>query len=75
MLSILKREIHRETLVKAAISGNPKFFLGSDTAPHFTKDKESACGCAGVFNTTYCLSILAQLFENENALYNLEKFI
>ena len=40
-----------------------------------TKDKESACGCAGVFNTTYCLSILAQLFDNENSLHNLEKFI
>ena len=56
-------------------SGNSKFFLGTDTAPHLTKDKESACGCAGVFNATYCLSILAQLFDNENALPNLEKFI
>ena len=74
-LPILKRESHRTTLLKAAVSGNPKFFLGTDTAPHLTKDKESACGCAGVFNATYCLSILAQLFDNENSLNNLEKFI
>ena len=58
-LPILKREIHRKALLKAATSGNPKFFLGTDTAPHLTSDKESACGCAGVFNSTYCVSILA----------------
>jgi dihydroorotase len=74
-LPILKRETHRKVLLKAAISGNPKFFLGTDTAPHLTQDKESDCGCAGVFNATYCLSILAQLFDNENSLNNLEKFI
>jgi len=74
-LPILKRETHRKTLLQAALSGNPKFFLGTDTAPHLTKDKESACGCAGVFNATYCLSILAQLFDNENSLHSLEKFI
>ena len=74
-LPVLKRENHRKTLVKVAISGNPKFFLGTDTAPHLTRDKENACGCAGIFNSTYCLSILAQLFDNENALSNLEKFI
>ena len=74
-LPILKREIHRKALLKSATSGNPKFFLGTDTAPHLTSDKESSCGCAGIFNATYCLSILAQLFENEKALPNLEKFI
>ena len=74
-LPILKRETHRAALLEAAISGNPKFFLGTDTAPHLTKDKESACGCAGIFNATYCIQILAQLFENENALPNLEKFV
>ena len=74
-LPILKREVHREALVKAAISGNPKFFLGTDTAPHLIKDKESICGCAGVFNATSCLSTVTQLFDNENALNNLEKFI
>jgi dihydroorotase len=73
-LPILKREAHRKALLKAATSGNTKFFLGTDTAPHLTRDKESACGCAGVFNATYCISILAQLFENENALPNLEQF-
>ena len=74
-LPILKREIHRKALLKAATSGNTKFFLGTDTAPHLTSDKESACGCAGVFNSTYCVSILAQLFDNENALPQLENFI
>ena len=74
-LPILKREIHRKALLKAATSGNPKFFLGTDTAPHLKSDKESACGCAGVFNATYCVSILTQLFDNENALSQLENFI
>ena len=74
-LPILKRETHRTALLDAAVSGNPKFFLGTDTAPHLIKDKENACGCAGVFNATYCLSIITQLFDNENALPNLEKFI
>ena len=73
-LPILKREAHRTALLEAAVSGNPKFFLGTDTAPHLTKDKESACGCAGIFNATYCIQILTQLFDNENALSNLEKF-
>ena len=73
-LPILKRETHRTALLKSALSGNPKFFLGTDTAPHLTKDKESACGCAGVFNATYCIQILTQLFDNEDSLHNLEKF-
>ncbi len=74
-LPILKREIHRKALLKAATSNNTKFFLGTDTAPHLTSDKESECGCAGVFNSTYCISILAQLFDNESALPQLENFI
>ena len=74
-LPILKRETHRKALIKAATSGNRKFFLGTDTAPHLIKDKESTCGCAGVFNATYCLPILTQLFDNEKALSNLEKFV
>ena len=73
-LPVLKREEHRKALVNAAISGNKKFFLGSDTAPHTKKKKESSCGCAGVFNTTYCMQILTQIFENNNALSKLEKF-
>ena len=74
-LPILKREIHRKALLKAATSKKTKFFLGTDTAPHLTSDKESACGCAGVFNASYCIPILAQLFDNENALPQLEGFI
>ena len=74
-LPILKRETHRKALVEAATSGNQKFFLGTDTAPHLIKDKENACGCAGVFNAKYCIQILTQLFENQKALHNLEKFI
>ena len=74
-LPVLKRETHRKDLLKAALSGNPKFFLGTDTAPHLKKDKESACGCAGVFNATYCIEILAQLFDNESKLSNLEQFV
>ena len=66
---------NRKSLVKAAVSGNSKFFLGTDTAPHLLSDKESACGCAGVFNATYCLPILAQLFDNENSLKNLQNFV
>ena len=73
-LPILKRETHRKALLQAALSGNPKFFLGTDTAPHLTKDKENACGCAGIFNATYCIQILTQLFDNENSIHNLEKF-
>ena len=74
-LPILKRETHRKALIKAATSGNRKFFLGTDTAPHLTKDKESDCGCAGVFNATYCVPILAQLFDNLKAVNKLENFI
>ena len=74
-LPILKREAHRKALLEVAVNGNSKFFLGTDTAPHLAKDKESDCGCAGVFNATYCIQILTQLFDNENALSNLEKFI
>ncbi len=74
-LPILKSEIHRKSLVKAAISGNPKFFLGTDTAPHLIHDKESDCGCAGVFNATYCLPILAQIFDNERSKNKLENFV
>ena len=74
-LPILKRETHRKALLQAALSGNPKFFLGTDTAPHLTKDKESACGCAGVFNATYCIQILTQLFDNEKSINKLEDFV
>ena len=54
-LPILKREIHRQALIKAATTGNKKFFLGTDTAPHLKKDKKNSCGCAGIFNASYLL--------------------
>ena len=74
-LPILKRELHRKALIDSAISGNEKFFLGTDTAPHFSEDKESACGCAGIFNASYCLSILAEIFDQNKKIENLEKFV
>ncbi|OUU30044.1 MAG: dihydroorotase [Candidatus Endolissoclinum sp. TMED37] len=73
-LPILKREKHRKSLVNAAISGNTKFFLGTDTAPHLRGDKENDCGCAGVFNATYCMQILAEVFEQEGSIEMLEQF-
>ena len=73
-LPILKRENHREALVNAATSGNNKFFIGTDTAPHLVDTKENACGCAGVFNSTYSISVLAEIFDNKNSIDKLEKF-
>ena len=73
-LPILKREKHRIALVNAAISGNKKFFLGTDSAPHVISKKETSCGCAGIFNASYCISILTQIFENKHALTQLENF-
>ena len=73
-LPILKREIHREALVKAATSGNPKFFLGTDSAPHLTYLKENSCGCAGCYSAFAALELYAQAFENANALDKLEEF-
>jgi dihydroorotase len=74
-LPILKREQHRQALIDVAISGNKKFFLGTDSAPHTLLNKEASCGCAGVFNATYSVEMLTQLFDNCNALENLEKFL
>ena len=62
-------------MLDVAISGHKKFFLGTDSAPHTISNKETACGCAGIFNSTYCIQLLAQLFDNFNAIDNLEKFI
>ena len=73
-LPIAKRELHRQALRKAAISGNPKFFLGTDTAPHTVGAKESACGCAGIFNAPYALESYLKTFEEENALDKFEGF-
>lgn len=73
-LPVLKRERHRLSLRRAATSGNPKFFLGTDTAPHARANKESACGCAGIFNAPFALESYATVFEQENALPRLEGF-
>ncbi len=73
-LPVAKREIHREALVKAATSGDARFFLGTDSAPHADDAKESACGCAGCFTATNTLSILAHVFEAASALERLEGF-
>jgi dihydroorotase len=73
-LPVLKREQHRLVLVKAATSGNPKFFLGTDSAPHITETKENACGCAGCFSAPIALELYAEAFEAANALDKLEGF-
>ncbi|MFZ4507862.1 MAG: dihydroorotase [Fimbriimonas sp.] len=73
-LPIAKRESHRLALRRAATSGSPKFFLGTDSAPHRVGDKESACGCAGVFNAPFAIESYAKTFEEENALHHLEAF-
>lgn len=73
-LPIAKRERHRRALRRAAVSGNPKFFLGTDSAPHQVSLKESACGCAGIFNAPYALETYARVFEEEKALERLEGF-
>lgn len=73
-LPIAKREVHRQALRKAAISGNPKFFLGTDTAPHTIGAKESACGCAGIFNAPYAIESYLKTFEEENAIDKFEGF-
>jgi len=73
-LPVAKRETHRLALRRAAVSGNPKFFLGTDTAPHPIKDKEMDCGCAGIFSAPAALEIYAQVFAEENALDRFEAF-
>ena len=72
---IAKREKHRIAVRKAATSGNSKFFLGTDSAPHFDHNKESSCGCAGIFSAPNALGYIAQIFEEDSALNNLENFI
>ncbi len=73
-LPVLKREAHREALVAAATSGNPKFFLGTDSAPHSRASKEAACGCAGVYNAHAAIELYATAFEEAGALDKLEGF-
>ncbi|MBM3391684.1 MAG: dihydroorotase [Betaproteobacteria bacterium] len=73
-LPVLKRETHRRALVKAAVSGNPKFFLGTDSAPHARGTKETACGCAGCYTALAALELYAEAFEAAGALDRLEAF-
>lgn len=73
-LPVAKRERHRLALRAAATSGSPKFFLGTDSAPHAVEAKESACGCAGIFNAPFALESYARVFEEEGALDRFEGF-
>ncbi|MBZ0104351.1 MAG: dihydroorotase [Sulfuricella denitrificans] len=73
-LPVLKREEHRWALIGAATSGNPKFFLGTDSAPHSRHAKEAACGCAGIYSAHAALELYAEVFEAAGALNRLEAF-
>jgi dihydroorotase len=73
-LPLLKGEEHREALVEAATSGNPKFFLGTDSAPHARRAKESGCGCAGIYTAHAAIELYAIAFEEASALERLEAF-
>jgi dihydroorotase len=73
-LPILKRETHRQSLLEAATSGNPKFFLGTDSAPHPRNAKESDCGCAGCYSALHAMELYAEAFESVDALDKLEAF-
>jgi dihydroorotase len=73
-LPVLKREEHRQSLVAAAISGSPKFFLGTDSAPHAKSAKEAACGCAGIYTAHAGIELYAEVFEGAGALDKLEAF-
>ena len=73
-LPVAKREKHRQAIRRVATSGSPKFFLGTDSAPHSRSAKESACGCAGIFNAPHALEAYATVFEEEGAIERLEAF-
>jgi dihydroorotase len=73
-LPVAKRERHRLAVRRAAVSGSPKFFLGTDSAPHSIERKESGCGCAGIFNAPFAIESYAAVFEAEGALDKLEAF-
>jgi len=73
-LPVVKREEHRLAVRSAAVSGSPKYFLGTDSAPHVVAAKESSCGCAGLFNAPFALEAYAQVFDEEGALNRLEGF-
>ena len=73
-LPILKRETHRQAILQAATSGSPKFFLGTDSAPHARHSKETACGCAGCYSALHAMELYAEAFESVDALDKLEAF-
>ena len=73
-LPILKRDIHQKELIRAATSGSKKFFLGTDSAPHVSETKESACGCAGCFSHHAALEFYAEVFDQADAMHHLEAF-
>ena len=73
-LPVLKREEHRMTLLEAATSGDPSFFLGTDSAPHTRNSKESACGCAGIFSAVAAMEYYAEMFDGMNKIDRLEGF-
>lgn len=73
-LPVLKREVHRQALLEAATSGNPRFFLGTDSAPHAKSAKEASCGCAGCFSAPYALELYLEAFESAGALDRFEAF-
>ncbi|WP_445191773.1 dihydroorotase [Sphingomonas sp. Tas61C01] len=73
-LPVAKRETHRLAVRRAAVSGSPRFFLGTDSAPHVIGAKESGCGCAGIFNAPFALEAYARVFDEEGALDRLEGF-
>ena len=73
-LPVLKREVHRQALVEAATSGDPRFFLGTDSAPHAKGEKENACGCAGCYTALSALELYAEAFEDAGRLERLEAF-
>jgi dihydroorotase len=73
-LPVAKRERHREAVRRAATSGSPKFFLGTDSAPHVIERKETGCGCAGIFNAPHALESYLQVFEEDGALDRFEAF-
>lgn len=73
-LPVVKRQEDKAALIQAATSGNPSFFLGTDSAPHAISKKESACGCAGIFTAPVAMNVYADVFEKANALDRLEAF-
>ncbi|MGI9251972.1 MAG: dihydroorotase [Pseudohongiellaceae bacterium] len=73
-LPVLKRNAHQQALIETAVSGHPRFFLGTDSAPHGRQQKESACGCAGIYSASAALELYAQVFEAAGALPQLEAF-